>query len=405
MKKIFFCLAACLTCLNLTMKAQTVSVEAVKVAPGESASFSLNLSDGKVDLYGSLKFVVTFPTGFSTTGDFSVNQTAWKNATGEVGWVDASGNAEVQIANSNFINSSAVDDLLSVEFKVDETVPEGTYDVTLSNITFGYNSSDKDVAGNVTFQVIVKNLETVTLSENNTTALVSSTDAVIAKVERNIAANQWSTICLPFDMNGEQLKAAFGDDVKIAELSKWSCENSDWDDNDQPILTSIKIEFANVDIANGIKANRPYMIKVNSAVSEFEVKNVIINPSEELIYGKTIDVDGSSCTLNMQGSYVVSKLPKNAFFVNDNKMWYNDTRNGTEMKAFRASFRFIGVNWTEFFASNARITMVFGDETTDSIISINTENKNDEYYNLGGQRIDNPAKGIYIKNGKKVVVK
>ena len=407
MKKIVFCLVAFLGCF-VTTKAQTVTVAPVKVAPVSTASFSLNLTGGKVDKYGSLKFTATFPTDLAvtTTGNFGVNPTAWKGATGAVGDIDATGVALVGFSGSNFISTSDVNDLVSVEIAIDEDAKEGTYDVTLSDIYFGYNSSDKDKAGDVTFQVIVKNLETVTLKETDTEAPEVSDGAVIAKVERTIAANQWSTICLPFDMTGDQLKAAFGDDVKIAELSKWSCENSDWDDNDLPILTSIKIVFANVDVADGIKANKPYMIKVNNAVSVFEVKNVVINPSDQLIYGKTIDVDGSTCTLNMQGSYIVSNLPKNAFFVNDNKMWYNGTRNGTTMKAFRASFRFVGVNWDEFFkTSEARVTMVFGDETTDSIININKDNQNDEYYNLGGQHVETPSKGIYIKNGKKVVVK
>lgn len=33
------------------------------------------------------------------------------------------------------------------------------------------------------------------------------------------------------------------------------------------------------------------------------------------------------------------------------------------------------------------------------------KNENDAYYNLNGQRVDNPTKGIYIKHGKKVVIK
>jgi len=30
---------------------------------------------------------------------------------------------------------------------------------------------------------------------------------------------------------------------------------------------------------------------------------------------------------------------------------------------------------------------------------------NDRYYNLSGQPVEHPAKGLYISNGKKVVVK
>ena len=34
-----------------------------------------------------------------------------------------------------------------------------------------------------------------------------------------------------------------------------------------------------------------------------------------------------------------------------------------------------------------------------------TENNNGVFYDLNGRRIENPSKGIYIRNGKKIVVK
>ena len=48
---------------------------------------------------------------------------------------------------------------------------------------------------------------------------------------------------------------------------------------------------------------------------------------------------------------------------------------------------------------------VFGEGTT-GIISTQFQNANqDVYYNLQGQRVENPGKGLYIRNGKKVVIK
>jgi len=35
----------------------------------------------------------------------------------------------------------------------------------------------------------------------------------------------------------------------------------------------------------------------------------------------------------------------------------------------------------------------------------NTQDTNDTYYDMQGRRISKPEKGIYIQNGKKVVVK
>ena len=49
-----------------------------------------------------------------------------------------------------------------------------------------------------------------------------------------------------------------------------------------------------------------------------------------------------------------------------------------------------------------------GEETTTGVdgVTIDENNKNDDaYYNLNGQRVDNPQKGIYIHRGKKVIIK
>ena len=52
---------------------------------------------------------------------------------------------------------------------------------------------------------------------------------------------------------------------------------------------------------------------------------------------------------------------------------------------------------------------LFGDDDTTGIeaVDINTESANvaREYYNLNGQRVANPSKGLYIVNGKKVIIK
>ena len=54
---------------------------------------------------------------------------------------------------------------------------------------------------------------------------------------------------------------------------------------------------------------------------------------------------------------------------------------------------------------NARIAIVFEDEST-GIQQIQNSNVNVEgYYNLAGQRVAQPAKGLYIVNGKKVIMK
>ena len=52
-------------------------------------------------------------------------------------------------------------------------------------------------------------------------------------------------------------------------------------------------------------------------------------------------------------------------------------------------------------------SMVFEDGETTGISAslMNSEKVNSEVYNLNGQRVMNPAKGLYIVNGRKDVIK
>ena len=68
------------------------------------------------------------------------------------------------------------------------------------------------------------------------------------------------------------------------------------------------------------------------------------------------------------------------------------------MKGFRAYFEL------PEGANGARLS--FYDDATGITTVIGADELNDDKaYNLGGQRVHNPKKGLYIINGKKVVIK
>lgn len=48
---------------------------------------------------------------------------------------------------------------------------------------------------------------------------------------------------------------------------------------------------------------------------------------------------------------------------------------------------------------------LFGDDEVTSINSVSRDIQDGEFYNLQGQRVDSPKKGLYIVNGKKVIIK
>ena len=397
MKKILLA-ALCLYVAGAAI-AQTVTVNDVEALPGETVAFSLNLNDGKADTYTSLQFNVTFPAeGFTTTGDYTISS-SWKNASATIGDVDASGLAVVPASSAEVISGSAVENLLTVNFTVGSSVALGEYDVTLSAITFGYGFTDKDIAPDVTFKVKVVAAHTVVLDETSAITPEAAT-GVNVSVKRTISANQWSTICLPFAMSEAQVKEAFGEDVQLGDFTGYETTE------DGDAITGINVKFT---AATAIEANHPYIIKVSQAVSEFTADGVDIDPDEAKVEydngltGKKRKVLGS-----FVGTYVAdfdfyNDAENYPLFLSGNKFYYA-TENTKHMKAFRGYFDFVDY-LDEAENAEARVFIVFGNDTT-CIGDVQHETAGDDrYYNLGGQRVEQPSRGLYIKNGKKVMIK
>ena len=397
MKKTFLSLLALCTLCGAA-SAQTVTVSDVEALPGETVAFSLSLQGGKADTYISLQFDVNFPsTGFSTTGDYTLSG-QWKNAMSVVGDVDASGVATIPVSSAETITGSDVDNLLSVYFTVADDVPLGDYDVMLSGITFGYNMTDKDVAPDVTFTVHVVEAHTIVLDENATT-MPEDAEGVNVRVLRTIQAGKWSTICLPFAMTEEQVKAAFGNDVELADFTSWSSEEDD--DGD---IVSISIGFTNV---TELEANHPYIIRTGTDISGFSLEGVDIEVEEEPMVqvGKKKAERGF-----FTGTYTANTpVPENNLFLSDNKFWYSTGL--TKMKAFRGYFELYDV-LTEAESAGSRITLSFGGEVTgirkspETLVPAESEPMG-KVYDLQGRMVNRQSlvngqlkKGVYIRNGR-----
>jgi len=52
--------------------------------------------------------------------------------------------------------------------------------------------------------------------------------------------------------------------------------------------------------------------------------------------------------------------------------------------------------------SNISVTLSLSNIT--SISSVRSDKESGAYYSLNGQRVENPRKGLFIKNGKKIVL-
>ena len=400
MKKFIFSLFA-LVGMAVSISAQSVSIDNVKVAPGEKAKAILNFTC-PADTYTGMQIKVSFPQSFTIATSGAI--TGWD---GLKPYTVDNGVVAMSLAGDVYYSSAAI----AVEFTAGDT--EGTFPVTVSGRLEGPSASGS-IYGNITettFNVVVEERVVVELDENSEYAPTASDGEVDVKVIRTINAKEWSTICLPFAMTGEQVKDAFGDDVQVAQFESWSITDESPAANN---VQSVNLVFATVDATqDGMDALFPYMIKVGSKVDEFNVSNVTILDPEADEFGmgasvsKIFKIKRTDYTLKMNTYYAKSTLLAKEFFVSGNKLWYNAEDDATEILAFRATFTFDN-NLTLSFLNGggSRITMNFVDGETNGINNVKqTGEQNDQYYNLRGLRVETPSKGIYIKNGKKVVVK
>ena len=203
----------------------------------------------------------------------------------------------------------------------------------------------------------------------------------------------WNTICLPFAMSEAQVKAAFGDDVQLGNFTGYEAEE-DAAEN----VVGIKVNFST---ASAIEANHPYIIKVSSPITSFNMNGINITPETE----PTVTVGSGSTLGTFTGSYVPMLIGAESLFLSGNKFWYST--GATQMKGYRGYFHFADV--LAAYSDSAPVKMKFTLDGTTEIENVQSPNgsnvQDGEIYDLSGRRVEKAGKGIYIINNKKVLVK
>ena len=213
--------------------------------------------------------------------------------------------------------------------------------------------------------------------------------------------NTWYTICLPFDVTiaGSPLAGA-----DVREMSEASLDEG-----------KMKLNFSETSLTE-MEAGKAYLIKwaegddlVNPYFKEAKFNE--LEEDEELIVENPFELgDGKSITF--KGTYAPVSYDEaddnSVLLVGDNNTIYYPTK-GASLGAFRAFFQLDGLTAyepaavEEEAASEAPVFVLsFGATNVKNAIM---EAVSGEYYDLSGRRVAQPTKGIYIVNGKKVVVK
>ena len=207
--------------------------------------------------------------------------------------------------------------------------------------------------------------------------------AVHFKLKRSFVADDtWYTICLPFNVAKEQLVEVFGG--KKVELRTFDH------------MKGTVMYFKSVE---NLDAGVPYLIKPNKTLDSLLFENVKIDMATNPT--KRIGNDGYF----MQGTYQVTELNPDGtnLFLGDNNTFFRPSENDHRMKGTRVYF-IIPRKAVDQVLSYDTETIVDG--IVD--VEVNSQSNSQKVYNINGvyvgDNLRNLTPGVYIVDGKKVVV-
>lgn len=269
---------------------------------------------------------------------------------------------------------------------------EGEYNITNNNIVWTGSAksvsfkNNKDLANyaavtNIRVYVEYPNVKTFEYNENEANNIEAWENSDIT-LNRTLVANKWNTLCVPFAISEEEIKANFGEGTLV---EKFEAVNGN------------TVNFAD---ATSIEAGVPYLIKPTVAGKTYTFN------------GKEVSADApkaeGNADVTFQGIYSPTDITNNgtvkaAGVTEDGKVLFVNA--GSQTKAFRCFFT-ISDN-TSITPAMLKVSIKGVETAINSIVMDNSNATDNAVYNLQGQRVNGNSltKGIYIKNGKKFAVK
>ena len=301
---------------------------------------------------------------------YNSNETAYYELRAGIPWYKKGGTFKVTVTDVatgtveiNAQESPAITGTGDVKFNITNAITRG-----LKKIRFDFaNADETDYLFNLNNVSFYKR----SLNENYdyTPVAASNVDVVLT---RSITAGNWSTICLPFDIASSDITTIFGSGASVAELSS----------GDTSTLT-----FTTTLTDSKMKANQPYAIKVASNFSSATIEGVTIVEST---------ATQTAGDWEFVGTYSkVTGLASGNYYFKSNNLY--QATGSQSVKPFRGYFH-------STTATAREVKFIIDDEAS-GISSVATlSQQTGVCHDLSGRRVAQPAKGLYIVNGKKVVI-
>ena len=195
--------------------------------------------------------------------------------------------------------------------------------------------------------------------------------------------NGWNTIGVPFQLTNDILTTIFGEGWKAYELTGYS---------------NNEISFSQT---TNFVAGYPYIIYAEAAPQEasFKLENLYISSASE-----KEDVRGGLAFRSTFAPIAPGQLTEWWGVTNQGRI--QPAGSGASLKALRGYF-YMNAEAPETNLSEARIVYINLDGTVTAISSVKAQLKADgNTYDLSGRKLTgNLKQGVYIQNGKKIVIK
>ena len=218
---------------------------------------------------------------------------------------------------------------------------------------------------------------------HNTTFLdtYQSQTRTVQLMDRTLQANNWNSLCLPFNLTAEQITSIFGAGTRVMTLSDYTNDG-----------TTVTITYDDATI----EAGKPYIVKPTVANPIFT--NVTIDKTMRYVV-----VSGAT----FKGTYEPVNLTANdtkKLFLANNMLWYPTA--DLTVNSCRAYFDLEDEVPTDDNHA-ARLVICFGKTTGVTSMEDGIRQMEDAWYNMQGRKfLGKPTtKGLYIHNGNKEVIK
>ena len=316
------------------------------------------------------------------------------------------GDAVMNIAGS--INGSSIgvevgertNDALAFTNGLNGKGNKGNFFSDMTGIYVFENESGEAYLANLVLELAneseIENKNSNIINDNN-----GKVATVVLKGRTLFGNNTWNTLCLPFS-----LTSLTGTPLEGATVMKLDTDNEH--DGDKTGFSNGTLNLFFQTAGNKIEAGKPYLVKWETGdnVTDPEFKNVIINKNtaQQTITSKDKNV-----------SFVGTYDTKSIGSTGDNTILYMGAgstlyypNSAMTIGACRAYFQLNNGIVAGDPASVRTIVMNFDDETTGIVtMAKETEVLKEGWFSLNGMKLykQPTTKGLYILNGRKVVVK